>query len=132
MSKKLETEGQKDFSLAAVPFTVTQPLGRPPTFSELQALAGQHDVQIHGNERAGDFCHPNPEQPKVKGNYTFEPNGDFRGDFTGHIIGKLTGTFVFTTGKAEITVTERPFLLPESVLKSTLSGALKEFCARFV
>jgi hypothetical protein len=115
-----------------MPFTITQPLGRLPTFPELQALAAQHDVQIHGNEQAGDFCHPNPEQPKVKGNYAFELNGDLRGDFAGHVVGKLAGTFVFTAGKAEITVTERPFLLPESVLKSTLSEALKEFCARFV
>src|ERR1700690_264075 len=114
-----------------MPFTVTHPLGRPPTFLELQALAGQHNVQFNGNDRAGDFCHPDPEQPKVKGNYSFEPNGDIHGDFTGHVIGKLAGTFVFTAGKAEITVTERPFLLPESVLKSTLSEALKEFCARF-
>ena len=114
-----------------MPFTVTQPLGRPPTFPELQALARQYDVPINGNELAGDFCHPNPEQPKVKGNYTFEPNGDIHGDFTGQVIGKLTGTFAFTTGKAEITVIERPFLLPESVLKSTLSQALKELCTRF-
>jgi hypothetical protein len=114
-----------------MPFTITQPLERLPTFPELQALAGQHDVQINGNELAGDFCHPDPEQPKVKGNYAFEPNGDIHGTFTGHVIGKLTGAFVFTTGKAEVTITERPFLLPESVLKSKLSEALKEFCARF-
>jgi hypothetical protein len=114
-----------------MPFTVTQQLGRLPTFPELQELARRHDVQINGNELAGDFCHPNPEQPKLTGNYAFEPNGDIRGDFTGHVMGKLTGTFVFTTGKAGITITEKPFLLPESVLKSKLTEALKEFCARF-
>lgn len=114
-----------------MPFTVTQPLGRPPAFSELQALAKQYDVHIHGNELTGDFCHPNPEQPKVKGNYVFGPNGDVRGDFTGHVMGNLTGTFVLMTGKAGITITEKPFLLPEAVLKSTLSLALKEFCAKF-
>ncbi|MGA3283811.1 MAG: hypothetical protein ABSD57_05050 [Verrucomicrobiota bacterium] len=114
-----------------MPFTVTQQLGRLPTFPELQELARQHEVQINGNELAGDFCHPDQEHPKVKGNYTFEQNGDIRGDFTGHVIGKLTGTFVFTTGKAEITITEKPFLLPEAVLKSKLSEGLKEFCAKF-
>ncbi len=112
-------------------FTVTQQLGRLPTFSELQALAGQHDVQIIGNEQAGDFCHPGPEQPKVKGNYTFEPNGDFHGKFAGNVMGKLAGSFGFTTGKAEITISEKPFLVPEAVLKSTLSAALKDFCAKF-
>ncbi|MGA2279956.1 MAG: hypothetical protein ABSG80_06615 [Verrucomicrobiota bacterium] len=119
------------FSLAIMPFTVTHPLGRPPTFPELQALARQHDVQIDGNELAGSFCHPDPNQPKVTGNYTFEPNGGIHGDFTSPIMGKLTGTFVFTTGKAEVTITEKPFLLPEAVLKSKLSAGLKEFCAKF-
>ena len=112
-------------------FTVTHQLGRPPTFPELQELASQFDVQIDGNELAGGFCHPDPEQPKVKGNYTFEQNGDLRGDFTSHVMGKLTGTFEFTTGNAGITITEKPFLLPEAVLKSKLSEALKEFCAKF-
>jgi hypothetical protein len=67
----------------------------------------------------------------VNGNYTFEPNGDIRGDFTGYVVGKLAGTFVFTTGKAEITITEKPFLIPEAVLKSKLSMVLKDFCAKF-
>ena len=108
-----------------------QPLGRCPTFAELQALAEQHAIRIHGNELAGDFCHPNPEQPKVTGHYAFEPNGDVHGDFTGHVMGKLAGSFALTAGKAELTITERPFLLPEAVLKSTLSAVLKDFCARF-
>ena len=114
-----------------MPFIITQPLGRPPTFPELQALAGQHDVHIIGGGQAGEFCHPDPEQPKVNGNYAFEPNGDIRGNFTGNVLGKLAGSFVFTTGKAEVTITEKPFLLPEAVLKSKLSEALKEFCAKF-
>jgi hypothetical protein len=114
-----------------MPFTVTHPLGRPPTFPELQALASQHDVQISGNEQAGSFCHPDPEQPRVEGHYTFESNGDIRGDFTGRVAGKLTGTFALAAGKAEVTIAEKPFLLPETVLKSTLAAVLKDFCARF-
>jgi|ERR1035437_23539 hypothetical protein len=114
-----------------MPFTITHPLGKPPTFPELQVLARQHQVQINGNEQAGDFCHPNSEQPKVKGSYALEQNGDIRGDFTSNIIGKITGRFWFTTGKAEVTITEKPFLLPEAVLKSKLSDALQEFCAKF-
>ena len=114
-----------------MPLIITQPLERPPTLAELQALAGQHDVQISGNELAGDFCHPNPEQPRVTGHYAFEPNGDLRGDFSGQVMGKLAGRFALTAGNAEITITEKSFLLPEAVLKSTLSAALKDFCARF-
>ena len=78
-----------------MPFTVTQPLGRVPTFAELQALAGQHGVQIHGDARAGEFFHPGREQPKVNGNYRFESDGGLRGGFTGNVLGKLAGTFVF-------------------------------------
>lgn len=114
-----------------MPFTVTQQLGRPPTFAELQTLGRQHGVWINGDERAGAFCHPNPEQATVTGHYAFEPNGDLRGDFTGHVMGKLAGSFTLATGKAEITITEKPFLLPEAVVKTKLSAALKDFCAKF-
>ena len=114
-----------------MPFTVTQPMGRVPTYPELQSLAREHEVQINGDAQAGDFHHPDAEKPKVTGNYTFEPNGDLRGEFVGHILGKLTGSFVFRTGKAEITITAMPFLLPEAVLKSKLTEGLAEFCSQF-
>ncbi|MFZ0827356.1 MAG: hypothetical protein WAO02_08020 [Verrucomicrobiia bacterium] len=112
-------------------FTVTHPMARPPTFPELKALAGQHEVQIDGNELAGGFCHPDPVQPRVKGNYAFASNGDVRGEFTGQAFGKLAGTFVFGTGQAEITITEKPLLIPEAMLKSKLTEALEEFCEKF-
>jgi hypothetical protein len=114
-----------------MPLTVTQPLGRLPTFPELQDLARQHEVGINGSEQAGSFHHPDPEHPKVKGHYSIEQNGEIRGDFTSNLIGKLTGTFVFKAGFVEITITEKPFLLPEAVLKLKLTEALEEFCARF-
>jgi hypothetical protein len=114
-----------------MPFTVTQPLGRVPTFAELQTLAAQHGVQIHGHERAGKFFHPDREQPKVSGNYRFESDGALRGEFTGNVLGKLAGTFVFWAGNAEVTITAKPFLLPEAVLKAKLAGSLAEFCAQF-
>jgi hypothetical protein len=110
--------------------TVTQPMERAPTFAEIQMLAGQHDVQIHGNELAGDFCHPNSGQPKVAGRYNIGSNGDIRGDFNANAIGKLTGHFALTAGKIEVTITEKPFLLPEAMLKSALSAALKEFSTK--
>ncbi len=112
-------------------FTVTQPLGRVPTFAELQTLAGQHDVQIHGDERVGEFFHPDREQPKVAGNYRFESDGGLRGEFTGNVLGKLAGTFVFRTGNAEVSITAKPFLLPEAVLNSKLAEALPVVCAQF-
>jgi hypothetical protein len=111
-------------------FTITQPLERLPTFAEIQKLAGQHDVQLRGNEQAGDFCHPDAKQPKVTGRYTFGPNGEIGGDFNVNVMGKLAGCFALTAGKVEVTITEKPFLLPEAVLKSTLSAALREFCTK--
>jgi hypothetical protein len=107
-------------------FTITHPLGRPPTFPELQELARQHDVQINGGDQAGGFRHPQAE-----GNYAFEQNGNIRGDFTSRVIGKLSGTFVFAAGKAEVTITEKPFFVPDAVLKSKLSQELEAFCAKF-
>ena len=112
-------------------FTVTEQLRRLPTFPELQTLAGRHNVYLVGNESAGSFCHPDPKQPKVQGHYTFAQNGDIRGDFTGQVVGKLAGSFVLTTGKAEVTITEKPFLIPETALKSTLTVVLKDFCGKF-
>jgi hypothetical protein len=114
-----------------MPFTITQPLGRVPSFAELQALAGQHGVQIHGDVRAGEFFHPGREQPKVNGTYRFEPDDGLRGEFTANVLGKLAGTFIFRTGNAEVTITAKPFLLPEAVLKAKLAGALAEVCAQF-
>jgi len=67
----------------------------------------------------------------MAGNYVFEPNGDVHGDFTSGILGKLAGTFILTAGKAEVTITEKPFLIPESVLKSKLAEGLKAFGGRF-
>jgi hypothetical protein len=114
-----------------MPFTVTHPLGKRPTFPELLDLASQHKVQINGNEATGDFCHPEPEHPKVKGTYIFEHNGDIHGEFTSHVLGKLTGKFTLATGQAGVTINEKPFLLPEAVLKSRLAAALKEFSGKF-
>ena len=111
--------------------TITEPLQRLPGFSELKALAQQHHLQFNGDDSTGDFCHPDAEHPKVTGHYTVESQGDIHGDFTAHGMGKVAGTFAITEGKAEVTITEKPFLIPDALLKSSLSAALKEFCARF-
>jgi hypothetical protein len=111
-------------------FTITQPLGRLPAFAEIQKLAEQHGVKIQGDERSGDFCHPNAGQPKIAGHYTIGLNSGIRGDFSANVMGKLAGNFALMAGTVEVTITEKPFLLPEAVLKSTLSAALLEFCKK--
>lgn len=109
--------------------TITEPLERIPTFSELQALARQHHIQINGDHLTGEFFHPDAQQPKVTGHYTVESG--ICGDFTAHAMGTVAGTFALAAGKAEITITDKPFLVPDALLKSTLSKALKDFCSQF-
>lgn len=109
--------------------TITEPLERVPTFAELQALGRQHHVQINGDHLTGEFCHPDAGQPKVTGHYTIASN--IHGHFTAHVMGTVAGTFELAAGKAEVTVTEKPFLLPDALLKSTLAKALKDFCSQF-
>jgi hypothetical protein len=111
----------------SVPFTVTHPIGRVPTFSELQPEANEYQVQIIGSDQKGEFKHP-----LAAGNYAFEKNGELHGDFTGqHVLGIITGGFTFWTGKAEVTVTKKPFFMPEGALKAEMLERLKVFCAKF-
>ena len=108
-------------------FTVSHPLGRIPTFAELLELAREQAVQINGNDQAGEFSHP-----RATGNYTFAKNGEIRGEFTGHLgVGIITGIYMFMTGKVEVTIAKKPFLIPEGPLKSNITEGLKGFCAKF-
>jgi hypothetical protein len=80
----------------STPFTVTHPFCKTPTFVELQNWAKEYEILISGNEQSGDFSHS-----KVKGDYSYENNGGLRGKFTGlHPLGKITGEYILTTGKA--------------------------------
>ncbi|HEV2693873.1 MAG TPA: hypothetical protein VG347_13350 [Verrucomicrobiae bacterium] len=110
----------------ATPFTISHPLGRVPTFTEIRTLAQEFEIQISGNDQAGAVSHP-----KANGTYTFENKGGLRGDFTAVVLGKITGVFVLMTGKAEITITDKPYLLPVALLKSKLLQGLEAFCTRF-
>jgi len=108
-------------------FTVTYLIGRVPTISELQALAKEHGVQITGDEQAGIFSHP-----KASGKYTFAKDGEIHGEFTGqHVAGSIIGIFVFMSGKAEVTISKSPFLIPDAILRSSILEGLKVFCAKF-
>jgi hypothetical protein len=109
------------------PFTVSHPIGKIPTFLELQKLADEHAVQINGNDQAGDFKHP-----EATGKYTFEKNGDIHGEFAAnHVLGIITGIYVISTGKVDVTITGKPWLMPEGTLKEKLSEGLVVFCAKF-
>lgn len=109
----------------STPFTVSHPLGRVPTFGELQEKAKLYEVQIKGNDRAGEWMHS-----KAAGKYSFEKAGEISFDFSVPVPG-LTGFSLLQAGKAEITITERPFYVPESLLKPKIMEHLKVFCDMF-
>jgi hypothetical protein len=110
-----------------MPFTLSHSIGKVPSFLELKKLADEHGVQINGNDQAGDFKHP-----EATGKYTFEKNGEIHGEFAAqHVLGIVTGIYVILTGTVDVTITRKPFLMPEGTLKEKLSEGLVVFCAQF-
>jgi len=100
-------------------FTVTTNPKQPPSYSMLCKLADQNHVGIIGNERTGSFSGRG-----VEGAYESGEHG-IRGTFAGHGV---AGEFSFEMGKAEITITEKPFWLPEALLKNKIAEGLHKLC----
>jgi hypothetical protein len=82
-------------------------------------LAGQNQVHVAGDERAGSLSGRG-----VEGNYEFGDD-DIHGKFAGHGV---TGEFCFEIGKATVTITDKPFWLPETLLKQKITEGLDTFC----
>jgi len=100
-------------------FSIIRMLEQPPDYQRLRKLADQHNVQVNGNERAGTFsCRG------LEGDYEFVEDG-LRGKFSGHGV---TGEFCFEKDKAAVTVTEKPFWLPELILKKKITEGLDMIC----
>jgi hypothetical protein len=47
------------------------------------------------------------------------------------VLGIITGIYVISTGKVDVTITGKPWLMPEGTLKEKLSEGLVVFCAKF-
>ena len=104
-------------------FTITRNLERLPSYSLLCKLAEQKHVHVTGNEFTGSFsCRG------VEGDYRFGADG-IHGKFAGHGV---TGEFTFEIGKVALTITDKPFWLPEMLLKQKIAEGLDTFCTELV
>jgi hypothetical protein len=104
-------------------FTITRNLEQLPSYPMLCKLAEQNHVQVTGNERAGSFAFRG-----VEGVYEFGENC-LHGKFAGQGV---TGEFSFEIGKAAVTITDKPFWLPETLLKQKITEGLDTLCAGLV
>jgi len=102
-------------------FTITRNLEQLPSYSMLRKLAEQNDVRLTGDERTGSFA-----SQGVEGNYEFGEDG-IHGTFAGR---GLKGQFSFEIGKAAISITDKPFWLPETLLKQKLMEGLDSLCSK--
>jgi hypothetical protein len=101
-------------------FTIDRRLEQVPSFSTLSDLAAQNRFHITGNEQIGLFSGHGME-----GGYEFDANG-ISGTFAGHGV---VGEFSFEIGTAAITITKKPFWLPENMLKQKITEGLNTFCS---
>ncbi len=96
-------------------FTIIRNLEQLPSYPMLCKLAEQNHVHVTGNGHTGSFsCRG------VEGDYEFGEEG-MHGTFASHGV---AGEFSFEIGKVTVTVIEKPFWLPEMVLKQKITEGL--------
>ena len=96
-------------------FTIIRNLDPLPSYPILCKLAEQHRVHVTGNERTGSFsCRG------VEGDYEFDGAG-LRGKFAARGV---SGQFSLETGQATVTVINKPFWLPEILVKQKITAGL--------
>jgi len=100
-------------------FAVGKDLKQLPSYSMLCALAEQNHVSVTGNEQRGSFS-----SRGIAGDYEFGENG-IRGKFAGHGV---VGAFSIESARVTITVIEKPFWLPEGILKQKIAEGLETLC----
>jgi len=104
--------------MAKMSFTITKNLERLPSYPMLCQLAVENQVHVTGDERTGSFSGRG-----VAGNYEFGADS-LHGTFAGHGV---TGEFQFEIGQATVTITDKPFWLPEMLLKQKIAEGLDSF-----
>jgi hypothetical protein len=96
-------------------FTITRNIEQLPSYPLLCKLAEQNHVRVTGNEHTGSFLGHG-----VEGDYQFGEDS-IHGTFVGHGV---TGAFSFEIGKATVTITDKPFWMPETLLKQKITEGL--------
>ena len=104
-------------------FTITKDLAQFPSYPMLCKLAEQNTIHVTGNESTGSFS-----SSGVEGHYERGENF-IRGTFAGHGV---QGEFSFEIGKAAVTITDKPFWLPEGILKRKITEGLDKLCDELV
>ncbi len=101
--------------------TITRNLDRVPDYPMLLDLAARNKVQMAGNERSGSFSWSGG-----RGEYELG-EGRVQGKLSAHGV---SGEFRLEEGKATVTVTTKPFWMPETLLRSKLTEGLESLCTR--
>ena len=89
----------------------------------LRKLAQQNHIKVTGSDQNGSFAGRG-----VTGDYEFAEDG-MHGKFAGHGV---TGEFSIASGRAAVTITDKPFWLPQTLLKQKLTAGLATFCNELV
>lgn len=99
-----------------MPFTIIRSDEQIPSYPALSKLAAENHVCVVGNEQSGSFsCRG------ITGDYRFS-DGAVLVKFAGRGV---TGEFSFANGNATVTVFEKPFWLPELLVRQKIAEELE-------
>jgi len=96
-------------------FMIIKNLEQLPSYPMLRKLAEANHVRVTGDEHTGSFS-----SGDVEGDYQFREDG-LHGTFA---TCGVTGEFSFEIGQATVTVIEKPFWLPETLLRHKIVEGL--------
>jgi len=103
-------------------FTITRNLARLPSYLMLCKLAEQNDIYVTADECSGSFS-----SRGVEGDYEYSENS-MRGTFASHGV---KGEFLVEIGRIAVTITHKPFWLPEKPLKQKITEGLDSLCNEY-
>ena len=102
-------------------FVLTLPYSAPrlPTLPQLEAVAARLGVSFQGNPTQGCY-----RGPGMDGAYHFLPEC-ITGTFAGHGV---RGDFSWELQHLRITVSEKPFFVPESLVRARVTAGFDALC----